>query len=111
MANLIYVANASLDGYTEDKDGKFDWTAPSDEPFKFVTNIIRTTHTHLYGRRMYQTMMVWETLIWQRSLCPCATSLRPGRQPTKLCIPERWRRSPLAKRNLNKRSIQKRFDN
>jgi dihydrofolate reductase len=61
MANLIYVANASLDGYTEDKDGKFDWTAPSDEPFKFVTNIIRTTHTHLYGRRMYQTMMVWET--------------------------------------------------
>ena len=61
MANLIYVANMSLDGYTEDKDGKFDWTEPSDEVFKFVTEIVRTTRTHLYGRRMYETMMVWET--------------------------------------------------
>ena len=61
MANLIYVANMSLDGYTEDKDGKFDWTEPSDEVFKFVTEIVRTTRTHLYGRRMYETMRVWET--------------------------------------------------
>jgi dihydrofolate reductase len=61
MANLIYVANMSLDGYTEDKDGKFDWTVPSDEVFKFVTGIVRTTRTHLYGRRMYETMMGWET--------------------------------------------------
>lgn len=61
MANLIYVANTSLDGYTEDQDGKFDWTAPSDEYFKFVTNIVRATHTHLLGRRMYESMMVWET--------------------------------------------------
>ncbi len=61
MANLIYVANTSLDGYTEDKEGKFDWTEPSEEVFRFVTNIVRTTHTHLYGRRMYETMMVWET--------------------------------------------------
>ena len=61
MANLIYVANTSLDGYTEDKDGKFDWTEPGEEYFRFVTNIVRATHTHLYGRRMYETMMVWET--------------------------------------------------
>jgi dihydrofolate reductase len=61
MANLIYIANTSLDGYTEDKDGKFDWTEPSDEVFRFITNIVRTTRTHLYGRRMYETMMVWET--------------------------------------------------
>jgi dihydrofolate reductase len=61
MSNLIYVANMSLDGYTEDKDGKFDWTEPSDEVFKFVTEIVRTTRTHLYGRRMYETMRVWET--------------------------------------------------
>lgn len=61
MAHLIYVANTSLDGYTEDKDGKFNWTEPSDEVFEFVTEIIRTTRTHLYGRRMYKTMMVWET--------------------------------------------------
>ncbi len=61
MANLIYLANTSLDGYTEDKDGKFDWTDPSEEVFTFITNIVRATRTHLYGRRMYETMMVWET--------------------------------------------------
>ena len=61
MANLIYVANTSLDGYTEDKDGKFDWTDPSEEVFRFITNLVRATRTHLYGRRMYESMMVWET--------------------------------------------------
>jgi dihydrofolate reductase len=61
MAKLIFVANTSLDGYTEDKDGKFDWTEPSDEYFRFITNIVRTTRTHLYGRRMYEAMRVWET--------------------------------------------------
>jgi dihydrofolate reductase len=61
MANLIFVANTSLDGFTEDKDGKFDWTEPGDDYFKFVTDIVRSTRTHLYGRRMYEAMMVWET--------------------------------------------------
>jgi len=61
MANLIFVANTSLDGYTEDKDGKFDWTEPSEDSFKFVTNIVREARTHLYGRRMYETMKGWET--------------------------------------------------
>ena len=61
MANLIYLANTSLDGFTEDKDGKFDWTDPSGEVFRFITNLIRADGTHLYGRRMYETMMVWET--------------------------------------------------
>ena len=61
MAKLIYVANMSLDGYTEDKDGKFDWTDPSGEVFRFITHLLRAEGTHLYGRRMYQTMMVWET--------------------------------------------------
>lgn len=61
MASLIYVANTSLDGYTEDTDGKFDWTEPSEEYFRFITNLVRATRTHLYGRRMYETMMGWET--------------------------------------------------
>ena len=61
MVNLVYVANTSVDGYTEDKDGKFDWTEPSEEYFRFITNLVRATRTHLYGRRMYETMMVWET--------------------------------------------------
>ena len=61
MANLIYIANTSLDGYTEDRDGKFDWSEPSDEVFSFITDIVRGVGTHLYGRRMYETMRVWET--------------------------------------------------
>lgn len=61
MARLIYIANMSLDGYTEDRDGKFDWTDPSEDVFTFITSIIKGTPTHLYGRRMYESMMVWET--------------------------------------------------
>ncbi|MGD8404983.1 MAG: dihydrofolate reductase family protein [Anaerolineales bacterium] len=63
MVNLIYVANMSLDGYTEDMDGNFDWTDPSEdeEVFSLITSIVRTTRTHLYGRRMYETMSPWET--------------------------------------------------
>jgi dihydrofolate reductase len=61
MANLIYIANTSLDGYTEDKDGNFDWTDPGGEVFTFITDLVRAAPTHLYGRRMYETMKVWET--------------------------------------------------
>jgi len=61
MAHLIYTANSSLDGYTEDRDGKFDWTAPDEEYFRFISNLVREAGTYLYGRRMYEAMMVWET--------------------------------------------------
>jgi len=61
MAHLIYTTNTSLDGYIEDMAGKFDWTDPSDEVFRFITNLIRADGTHLYGRRTYENMMVWET--------------------------------------------------
>ena len=61
MAHLIYTANLTLDGYTEDKDGKFDWTAPDEEYLRFISNLVREAGTYLYGRRMYETMMVWET--------------------------------------------------
>ncbi len=61
MARLIYIANVSLDGYVEDSVGRFDWSEPSDEVFSFITDLIRSTGTHLYGRRMYETMAVWET--------------------------------------------------
>ncbi len=61
MAHLIYSAISSLDGYTEDMDGKFDWAAPDEEVHRFINNLERTAGTYLYGRRMYETMMVWET--------------------------------------------------
>ncbi len=61
MAKLVYVANVSLDGFIEDGDGRFDWTEPSDEVFAFITDLVRPFGTYLYGRRLYETMAVWET--------------------------------------------------
>ena len=60
MAKLIYVANVSLDGYVEDVDGGIDWTEPSDEVFSFITDLVRPVGTYLYGRRMYESMALWE---------------------------------------------------
>jgi len=61
MAKLIYVSNVSLDGYIEDAQGDFEWTAPDDELFSFLTDLVRPIGTFLYGRRLYQTMSFWET--------------------------------------------------
>jgi dihydrofolate reductase len=61
MASLTYVAIASLDGYVEDEHGKFDWVAPDEEVHAFVNNLERPVGTYLYGRRMYETMVYWET--------------------------------------------------
>ncbi|HWW53283.1 MAG TPA: dihydrofolate reductase family protein, partial [Acidimicrobiales bacterium] len=61
MAKLIYVSNVSLDGYIEDEHGSFEWTAPDDELFAFITDLVRPIGTYLYGRRLYDTMAVWET--------------------------------------------------
>lgn len=61
MGKLIYQINMSLDGFIEDPDGKFDWAFPGEEVHIFVNDLIRASGIHLYGRRMYQTMMVWET--------------------------------------------------
>lgn len=61
MAKLIYVTNVSLDGYIEDEHGAFDFSEPDDEQFAFVTDLIRPIGTYLYGRRLYESMAVWET--------------------------------------------------
>jgi dihydrofolate reductase len=61
MANLIYSAITSLDGYVADADGNFDWAAPDDEVHGFVNDLERSVGTYLYGRRMYETMVYWET--------------------------------------------------
>ena len=61
MAKLIYSAIASLDGYVADEDGNFDWAAPDEEVHRFVNDLERRVGTYLYGRRMYETMVYWET--------------------------------------------------
>jgi dihydrofolate reductase len=61
MAKLIFAAIASLDGYIEDADGAFDWSAPDAELHAFVNDLERPIGTYLYGRRMYETMVYWET--------------------------------------------------
>ena len=61
MAKLIYAALASLDGYVADEEGKFDWAEPDEEVHAFVNELERPVGTHLYGRRMYEVMAVWES--------------------------------------------------
>jgi dihydrofolate reductase len=59
---LIYSAICSLDGYIEDERGNFDWAAPDDEVHEFINELERPVGTYLYGRRMYETMVAWETV-------------------------------------------------
>jgi dihydrofolate reductase len=61
MARLIYSAIASADGYVEDAAGRFGWAEPDDELLRFVNDLERPVGTYLYGRRMYETMLYWET--------------------------------------------------
>ncbi len=64
MGKLIYAANTSLDGYLEDETGSFDWSVPDDEVHAFWNEHERHVGTSLYGRRMYETMRVWENDDW-----------------------------------------------
>ena len=61
MAKLIYSAITSLDGYVADEDGNFDWSAPDEDVHAFVNDLERSVGTHLYGRRLYEVMVFWET--------------------------------------------------
>ncbi|MFY1687423.1 dihydrofolate reductase family protein [Plantactinospora sp. WMMB782] len=61
MAKLIYVTNVSLDGYIEDERGAFDWLPMDDEVFACYTDLVRSVGTFVYGRRLYESMALWET--------------------------------------------------
>jgi dihydrofolate reductase len=62
MGSLIYSGITSLDGYVSDEDGSFDWSVPDDEVHTFVNDLERPVGTYLYGRRMYEVMVAWETM-------------------------------------------------
>jgi dihydrofolate reductase len=59
---LIYSAITSLDGYVADKDGNFDWSMPDEEVHAFVNDLERPVGTYLYGRRLYEVMVYWESV-------------------------------------------------
>ena len=61
MSRLIYATIASLDGYVADAKGNFDWAAPDEEVHRFVNDLERPIGTYLYGRRMYEVMVFWES--------------------------------------------------
>ena len=61
MAKLIYAGITSLDGYVADQDGNFDWSEPDEDVHTFVNDLQRPIGAYLYGRRMYEVMVYWET--------------------------------------------------
>jgi dihydrofolate reductase len=61
MRSVIYSMSVSLDGYIVGPDGRFDWTVPNEDVFRFVTDRTRELAAHVMGRRLYETMLYWET--------------------------------------------------
>ncbi|MFF8381799.1 dihydrofolate reductase family protein [Streptomyces sp. NPDC015661] len=61
MRSVTYSMSMSLDGYIVGPDGEFDWTTPDEELFRFWIDDIRKVDVHLLGRRLYETMLFWET--------------------------------------------------
>ncbi len=78
MAKLIYATPTSLDGYIAD-DGKYEWSAPDEQVFSFISGVLRPIGTYLYGRRTYETMAVWET-----------PDVMPGLTPATLDFARIW---------------------
>jgi dihydrofolate reductase len=68
MRSVTYSMNVSLDGYIVGPDGGFEWTAPDAEVFRFWIDEIRQVGVHLLGRRLYETMLYWETAEQEQTL-------------------------------------------
>ncbi len=62
MRSVTYSMGVSLDGYIVGPDGGFDWSAPEAEVFRFWIDEIRNVDVHLLGRKLYETMLYWETV-------------------------------------------------
>ena len=62
MGKLIYLMTTSLDGFATDKDGRFDWSMPSEESHMFVNDVLRNVGTVLMGRKLYEVMKVWDDI-------------------------------------------------
>ena len=94
MAKLIYSPIISLDGYIEDAEGKFEWAEPDEEVHAFVNELERPVGTYLYGRRMYETMVFWESPPELTARAAVRAGLRRNlaERPTRSSTPRRCRR-------------------
>lgn len=106
MAKLIYSMIQSLDGYVEDAHGKFGWGAPDDDVFSYITQLASPLGTYLYGRRMYDTLVYWET-----------AHTIPGQSPVELEWTRQWQRAEkivysktLAEPRSARTRIEREFD-
>jgi len=90
MARLIYSTITSLDGYIEDARGEFDWYRPDEEVFSFITNLEGSVGTYLYGRRLYETMLYWETAPVDGSP-PEGSHTEPGSSTSFRDFTQMWR--------------------
>jgi dihydrofolate reductase len=106
VAKLIYSALASLDGYTADEDGNFDWAAPDEEVHTFVNELVRPVGTHLYGRRMYETMLYWDSPEAVADQPPVMTDFAEIWQAADKIVYSRTLESPSSARTR----IERRFD-
>jgi dihydrofolate reductase len=106
MAKLIYVMPMSLDGCVADEAGDYEWAAPDEEVHAFLNNLLRPIGTYLYGRKMYQTMAVWET-----------PDVIPGLTPVMLDFARLWQAADkivysktLEAISTSKTRLQREFD-
>ncbi|MFD7897210.1 dihydrofolate reductase family protein [Streptomyces sp. NPDC059743] len=83
MRDVTYSMNVSLDGYIVGPDGGFDWTPPDEEVYRFVTDEVREAGVYLLGRRLYETMLYWET-----------ADQDPSLDATRLEFAAIWKRLP-----------------
>lgn len=61
MADLVFMAMMSIDGFMADAEGNFDWAHPDEDVHRFINDRERATGTHLVGRKMYEIMSYWDT--------------------------------------------------
>lgn len=106
MAKLIDSAIGSLDGYVEDAGGGFDWAAPDEDVHVFVNELERSIGTYLYGRRMYETMLFWETAPSGAGVAPALGDYAEIWRAAEKIVYSRSLESPSSARTR----VERRFD-
>lgn len=105
MAKLVYAPICSVDGYIEDASGKFDWAAPDEETHQFLNDITRSVGTHLYGRRMYETMQAWENMPELIESSPIAKDFATVWQAAEKIVFSKTLKAPSTKRTRIERDF------